>query len=223
MQSKSKRHSKDWKMPLIKSVKSKTRHYIFGYGSLMNSSSRRNTLPTDTIGIPVLVHGLERTWSYKCNKSKYTAVAVRNGPCVCNGILVELPDPDHYLSLLDEREKEYERKVIQHSRIIPWKQKNSFKDENSIVWVYQLPDSKKSRHIPSCDYPIPQSYIDTIMAGCLNYGQEFTRAFLKLTGGWTKDYLMNDRKRPLKKFTVEKNHIDPMFFDYLIQANVVFE
>lgn len=190
----------------------------------MNSSSRRNTLPLDTVGIPVLVHGLERTWSYKCDKSKYTAVAVKSGPSACNGVLFELPDPNHYLSLLDEREKEYERTVIDHSNIVAWNSQDSlWNHENSIIWVYQLPNSKKSSHLPSSDHPIPQSYIDTIIAGCLNYGQEFTRAFLQLTRGWTRDFLMNDRHQPLKKFTIDKTSINPMVFDYLIQENVIFE
>lgn len=211
-------------MTIPKGISGHTRHYIFGYGSLMNSSSRRNTLPSDTVGIPVLVHGLERTWSYKCDKSKYTAVAVKSGPSACNGVLFELTDPMHYLSMLDEREKEYERTVIHHSNVVGWNSKVSlWNGDNAIIWVYQLPNSTKSVHFPSIDYPIPQSYIDTIIAGCLNYGQEFTRAFLQLTRGWTRGCLMNDRQKPLKKFTIDKLSINPMVFDNLIQENVIFE
>jgi hypothetical protein len=189
----------------------------------MNSSSRRNTLPGDTTGIPVLVHGLERTWSYKCNESKYTAVAVRRGPSVCNGVLIEIQDLN-YLSLLDQREKEYERAIINHSNIQCWNTKDKlWNDENSVIWVYQLPNASQVDHLPSDDYPIPQTYIDTIIAGCLNYGHEFTKAFLQLTRGWTRDYLKNDRHNPLKKFTFETISINPKIFDYLIQENVRFE
>ena len=189
----------------------------------MNSSSRRNTLPGDTTGIPVLVHGLERTWSYKCNESKYTAVAVKSGPSVVNGLLIEIEDLD-YLSLLDQREKEYERVIIHHSQIQCWNTKETWwNDENSVIWVYQLPKTARTEHLPSDDYPIPQTYIDTIIAGCLNYGHEFTKAFLQLTRGWTRDFLKNDRHDPLKKFTMDKLSINPIIFDYLIQENVIFE
>ena len=200
------------------------KHYIFGYGSLMNASSRLTTLPLETHAFPVIVKGLERTWSYKCNESKYTAVAVKASASICNGVLLELSDPIKFLSLLDKREKEYERAIIDHSQIIPWKANASFgKDENSIVWVYKLPNSKRSNHIPSSDYPIPQSYIDTILEGCLNYGYDFVKAFLTLTRGWTRDYVLNDRKKPLKKFTLNSSLIDPRVLDDLIQENVIFE
>lgn len=101
-----------------------TRHFLFGYGSLINGLSRNRTLPRATKSFPVRVQGLSRTWSYPCPLKNYTAVSVEKTGCqrtFCNGVLIELDEaPDLFLSLLDARELNYRRSRIDLNSIVPY-------------------------------------------------------------------------------------------------------
>lgn len=47
-------------------------------------------------------------------------------------------------------------------------------------------------HLPCESFPIPQSYIDCVLSGCLRFGIEFAREFLKTTDCWSGSWI-NDR------------------------------
>ena len=54
-------------------------------------------------------------------------------------------------------------------------------DESLDIWVY-VPQKTRA---PSMEYPIVQSYVDTIMRGCMDVGGEpFVAEFLNTTAGW---------------------------------------
>mmetsp|Transcript_27072 Transcript_27072/g.43992 ORF Transcript_27072/g.43992 Transcript_27072/m.43992 type:complete len:333 (-) Transcript_27072:112-1110(-) len=56
------------------------------------------------------------------------------------------------------------------------------------VWVYvQSEDLPAER-----SFPIPQSYVDIIMRGCLSISNDFARRFLESTHGWWHDGLENE-------------------------------
>lgn len=56
------------------------------------------------------------------------------------------------------------------------------------VWVYvQSEDLPAER-----SFPIPQSYVDIIMRGCLSISHDFARRFLESTHGWWHDGLENE-------------------------------
>jgi cation transport regulator ChaC len=58
---------------------SSTRHFIFGYGSLICEQSRKITAPTLTKpAYPVTVHHLRRTWTARCKTNKTTTNHHRN-------------------------------------------------------------------------------------------------------------------------------------------------
>ena len=69
------------------------RHYIFGYGSLINSTSRRLTgIAGDSLA--VRVQGLERTWvGWKDMGMRAVAARPMLGAC-CNGVLFEVPETE---------------------------------------------------------------------------------------------------------------------------------
>jgi hypothetical protein len=52
--------------------------------------------------------------------------------------------------------------------------------QNSRIWAY-VPKHFDS---PSPDYPIAQSYVDTILRGCLSISPEFAKEFIETTKGW---------------------------------------
>jgi len=78
------------------------------------------------------------------------------------------------------------------------------------VWICGVPTSDPSggvddkRHQPSPDFPILQSYVDTILVGALRYasagvghadGMHFAAALVQSIGGWDAPW-MNDRIMP---------------------------
>jgi cation transport regulator ChaC len=179
--------------------------YLFGYGSLINNESRRKTVPDCVTAIPIKVMGFERSWSYKCPKNNYTAVSVTRTTKnhSINGVLIPLQDPNTELLLLDKREYCYARGVIPIDSIIPLHNTDIVKD--AIVWVYETPtnlaknysstskDVDRLIHVPSPVCPIPMSYLDVILSGCLSFGYEFAKEFLLSTKGWCSKSLVNDR------------------------------
>jgi len=105
-----------------------TRHYIFGYGSLVCSKSRKITAPTLTKPAqPVVVNHLRRTWTARVPHSDDKGKNVKDevGHVIhgqtamgieiseghnCTGVLIEV-DPQE-LAMFDEREKGYDRVEI---------------------------------------------------------------------------------------------------------------
>ncbi|OOF26454.1 gamma-glutamylcyclotransferase [Salinivibrio proteolyticus] len=157
--------------------------YLFGYGSLMNPASRALTGESGW-ACPVTVSGLQRYWS-NVSEALISPLVVLEGDGACNGVLVKIaPDalPD-----FDRREAGYRRLSLDASRIALPK---GIALEGP-VYVYVAED----RVAPDVHKPIAQSYIDTVMAGCLRYSSDFAAEFLHTTQGWDAAYC-NDRAQP---------------------------
>ncbi|TPX58115.1 hypothetical protein PhCBS80983_g03369 [Powellomyces hirtus] len=233
------------------------RHYLFGYGSLINPQSRLRTVPTPTTAIPATVHGLQRSWSYPCPRNNYTAVGVTRIPNAdndsvvkCNGVLIPLAseDPESDLRRLDARESHYTRTQLPLSDIHINGDDSGFDPANAIVWVYELtpissppvatttttatsPSSSSSAspayHTPTPTIPIPQSYIDCILTGCLQYGPAFAHDFVTHTKGWESGTWINDRhadvsvRRYVRNAAVgEVDSAAPALLDKILQSIV---
>ena len=185
-------------------MKTAAKHFLLGYGSLINQKSRLRTIPHSFSAIPARVSGFVRSWSYRCPRKEYTAVSVTrvtNLNELVNGVLVPLELED--LISLDAREKNYARGIIPRNQI----HTDYELPEDATVWIYEnhtplaqnLSTSSadllliEEEHTPSPSCPIPQSYLDCIMVGCLNIGQEFAMEFIKLTKGWCQKSVLFDR------------------------------
>lgn len=158
--------------------------YIFGYGSLINSASRQRTGQTGQ-AIPAIAHNLVRYWGKIDDSYTLAPLAVRQGEGQVNGVLLEIDDIA--LAEFDRRERGYQRIQITTDQIetpnpLP-------KDET--IWVYV-----KETLEPPCELsPIMQTYVDTVLAGCLNISTQFAQHFIKNTIGWHYP-LENDRHSP---------------------------
>lgn len=158
--------------------------YIFGYGSLMNSASRQRTGQTGK-AIPVIAHGLVRYWGKVNGSYQLSPLVVNQGEGQVNGVLIEVDDKA--LADFDRREIGYHRLVIKPNQIETDGEFNSDK----AIWVYI-----KDEPLPPCeDVPIMQTYVDTVLAGCLEVSEEFALHFVKHTVGWQHP-LENDRHAP---------------------------
>jgi hypothetical protein len=189
--------------PCNGSIATQSSQFIFGYGSLICSHSRAVTAPehAHTIVTPVLVRGMERVWSKRTNVGM-TAMGIRfNVAASTVGVL--LPVTPDEIQKFDVREQGYDRIELRLTDIhrVPFlsdehyqqhdpnsfvrtKTRNDNATESVKVWVYIQQDNLP----PTEEHPIVQSYVDTILRGCLTVGgEEFARAFIETTKGWHPD------------------------------------
>jgi hypothetical protein len=185
-------------------------HYVFGYGSLICPHSRALTAPSmaTKTATPAMVQDMERIWSKRVRTAGMTAMGVRfQTGATCVGVL--LPVTLLELEQFDEREMGYHRVPLElnevvvvpfldpilhyghpdHAIFLNAKQQQAQEQPTTRVksakpilqiWVY-VPQ----RHIPpSVEYPIAQTYIDTILRGCLTISEEFAKELIATTKGW---------------------------------------
>ncbi|QMV15279.1 hypothetical protein Vspart_02573 [Vibrio spartinae] len=158
--------------------------YIFGYGSLMNSSSRQLTGQTG-LTCPAVVEGLTRTWGIVDDSYQASPLIAQLGDGIVNGVLLNVSTEG--LAQFDQRERGYHRIQLASANIeteLPLTDKDT-------VWVYV----KHQPMPPSHESPILQTYIDTVLTGCLEVSEAFAHLFVKHTHGWSHP-LENDRHAP---------------------------
>ncbi|KAJ3223688.1 hypothetical protein HDU81_009032 [Chytriomyces hyalinus] len=195
--------------------------YVFAYGSLINPSSLQRTIGSTSASpshqrhssiktIPAVVSGFKRSWEYKCSRRQYTAVSVtRDESSATNGVLVRVQWAQ--LRALDAREAGYTREMITMDKLRLYEDSEKLNNEhfatdsnnlpsNAIVFMYTLDSS--NNHTASPSVPIPQSYVDCIVAGALQtHGYAFAREFVQTTAGWAAHWV-NDRNAvaPVRRY-----------------------
>ena len=161
-------------------------HYVFGYGSLINSESRART-GRSGLAIPVRVNGIQRAWNFVDRQTRMTALGViGREESVTNGALVSVSQAD--LPLFDRREGGYTRTRWDCARVIDL---HGDQVPEGVIWIY-LPDEPSE---PSIDNPIVQSYVDVVLAGCLEVSESFTAEFVRTTANWDHPWI-DDRSAP---------------------------
>jgi len=185
------------------------RNFIFGYGSLIESSSRTRTSPNATDAYPVEIAGLQRGWWARVPVSglstTFLGCAVSENDRI-NGVLFEVDVTD--LKKMDIREEGYDRIVVDNAAIKDYCEVLTEKDQ---VWVYvnsnfSAPDFI-ANNIPNKDFPIVQSYVDICINGCLELEaqfpflkeEQFLQKFISETKYWNA-YWVNDRIYPRRPF-----------------------
>lgn len=163
------------------------RHYLFGYGSLINATSRAASGRTGD-SLFVEVSGLRRGWFARSVRQGTTPVGVvEREEARCTGVLVQVGEEE--LPAFDEREivatgGAYRRELVPPERI------DGFEVGGS-VWVYVANRIEYS----VSEFPVCQSYIDVILAGCLEESEDFARRFIQTTTDWEHCWI-NDRGAP---------------------------
>lgn len=174
-------------------------HFIFGYGSLINSPSRNTTAGKPIPAIPVRVSaafGYIRSWSDRA-PSGFTALGLRlphegEAPMTINGVIYPVVGDD--MSAFDEREKGYVRVEVPLAFIqsVSWQPL----PEQGKVWVFvpKTEDNPPGEGLPRPDakFPLLESYIDVVIEGGLEYGVAFARELVETTRDWSP-YWLNDR------------------------------
>ncbi|MBY5943962.1 gamma-glutamylcyclotransferase family protein [Photobacterium rosenbergii] len=158
--------------------------YIFGYGSLINHASRLLTGQAKEAQ-PVTVNGLQRHWGKVDGSYRISPLVAALGDGRCNGVLVRVDEKA--LQQFDHRERGYRRIELDPTQV----ETHSPLGGDIPVWVYTKDD-----HEPPChQQPIMQTYVDTVLAGCLSISGSFAKTFVETTIGWHHP-LENDRHQP---------------------------
>jgi hypothetical protein len=174
--------------------------FIFGYGSLINSTSRNSTVGKIVPAIPVRVSsafGYLRAWANR-SSSGFTGLGLRKPSAdekasTINGVLYPVETGD--MAKYDAREQGYSRVEVPRDEIeaVSWRQLPA----TGKLWAY-IPvkaDGEPGVGLPgaSAEFPLLESYIDVVVEGALEYGEPFARELLETTSDWS-DYWLNDRE-----------------------------
>ncbi|OAN13734.1 hypothetical protein A3K86_14325 [Photobacterium jeanii] len=159
--------------------------YIFGYGSLINDHSRQRTGQTGR-AMPAMVNGFQRHWSKVDGSYKIAPLVLVPENGQSNGVIVEVDQ--QALAEFDRREHGYHRVKISPQDVDLQQTNTSLEGD---VWVY----IKDEPHPPCVDQPIMQTYVDTVLAGCLAISDTFAEYFVHSTQGWHHAF-ENDRHQP---------------------------
>ena len=184
------------------------KHYIFGYGSLISSTSRRITgIAGDSVAVNV--NGLERTWvGWKGTEMRAVAARPVSDSC-CNGVLFEVPETE--LVKFDERETHYVRNPLKLSQVTYVDQGQAL-DGDCLVWVYLYDHQNRGL----TDAPIVQSYLDVILLGCNEITPTFALDFIEQTKNWQVWH--DDRHAPV--YPRAEVHSQAMQLDQLLAQHL---
>jgi hypothetical protein len=176
--------------------------FIFGYGSLINSNSRNATSSAPIPAIPARISGAfgyRRCWNDR-SQSGFTALGLcrtQSGElgATVNGVLYPVQHDD--LAKFDKREEGYNRVAVPLDQIeaAGWQRL----PEEGRIWIYVPAHMGKE---PDASYPILQSYIDVVVEGGLEYGEDFAQEILETTYGWNH-YWLNDRQLPRRPWVYD--------------------
>jgi hypothetical protein len=178
--------------------------YVFGFGSIMDTSTHA-TWQTSEASSPMLgsvatiskSFGYQRQWNFR-SSTGFTALGVSKADREeerynINGVLFQVPTDE--MPNFDRREAGYERVSVPlqmltfHSDICGTHKQAHFNlTQNDRIWIY-IPLASHTMYADE-NHPLLQSYVDTVMRGCLEWGGEsMAEEFLSTTGGWSCHFL----------------------------------
>lgn len=197
-------------------------HFIFGYGSLINTESRNATAVKPIPAIPARISasfGYTRAWVFNC-PCGFTALGLREprdgeSANTINGVLYPVEGDD--MTAFDQREAGYKRVEVplQFVEALSWQQL----PEHGKIWIYVSEGTDgqpggKGLEGPTSQLPLLQSYIDVVLRGGLEYGEDFARELIETTADWSDNWL-DDRELPRRPWVFTK---DASKIDRLLQS-----
>ncbi|WP_232631273.1 gamma-glutamylcyclotransferase family protein [Methylobacterium sp. Leaf118] len=186
--------------------------FIFGYGSLINGHLRDQTSMKPIAGSPVRLSaafGHLRAWIFRC-PTGFTALGLRpprrgEAPMTVNGVIYPVAHND--LAAFDLREAGYRRIPVPPGQIeaVSWQPL----PVSGTIWVYvPIDDAEFSQVGPaSGDFPILQSYIDAVVEGALDYGDDYARELIETTADWNRFWL-NDRAMARRPWIYDRHYAE---------------
>ena len=203
---------------IVEAMNKVVQEFVFGYGSLICPVSRAITAPSlaQKTVTPVVVNNVERTWAKRI-PGLMTAMGVRfKDDAQCVGVL--LPVNKQELKQFDLREYGYDRVPLYLGDVekVPFLHDEHYQEEEHEVflkakerehairvWMYMQQETTP----PSDDAPIVQSYVDTILRGCLTISEGFADEFITKTKGWTPNELVEEEDVEIEDASMESRSV----------------
>ncbi len=161
---------------------------MIGYGSLLSDYSRRTYSGIETVARPVLASGWRRGWTvrYGDEAATYAGVRPSAGPSLHAALVPTAITPE-----LRHRERGYVFTEVDPARVHP-----DGEDRSALpVGRYWIVVNREQVRADDA-HPIPQTYVDTCLTGCLETGGEArARDFVTATELWDAPWI-NDRDSP---------------------------
>ena len=159
--------------------------YLIGYGSLLSSYSRRTYSGIDSAIRPVVATGWRRGWTVRYGDEAATYAGVRP---VAGHVLHAALVPTRITPELRHRERGYVFTELDPASVHPTGADRSDLPDGR-YWIVVNREQMRADEA----HPIPQTYVDTCLAGCLETGGEArARAFIRATELWDAPWI-NDR------------------------------
>lgn len=167
------------------------RDYIVGYGSLLSAHSRETYSDLVEEAIPVVAHGWRRGWTVRYRDEKATYAGVRPAP---GGQLHAALVPTEITDALRHRERGYVFTPVPPEHLRP-AAGTGHCIPSGRFWIVVNREQVRA----DAAHPIPQTYIDTCLIGCLETGGEArARGFIRSTELWDSPWIDDrDLETPL--------------------------
>ncbi|AEP30970.1 hypothetical protein [Brumicola nitratireducens] len=196
----------------LKNSNKDTPHIVVGYGSLLSQKSRELYSNIKSLPLPVTVSGWERGWVTRSTEEEQTYVgAYQNSRSHFNG-QVFCTDIDEQL-LKREQDYRFSKIRLEQLAFLPVLS-DSMLDmlSNCNVYVCETLELK----LPSDEFPVNSSYIDTCLTGCFEVGGiEEVKRFVATTKHWPSEYKQNDRSKPKYPRAASVDKFESEIFDQL--------
>ena len=214
--------------------------YIFGFGSIINTETHASWLTSSDHscldGVRANLRaslGFCRGWYFRSNTG-FTALGVKQSQDIdeeeghdINGVVFRLPHA--MLAAFDRREVGYDRIEVPREGLELMMNDNH--DDNNIdtttscttqqftiqphekIWIY-VPQPQYCLEA-DVDHPILQSYVDTVLQGCLQWGGEpMAQQFIQTTTSWSS-FFLNDTPSSRRPWLYRKQYdvIDQLLLD----------
>ncbi|WP_297736702.1 hypothetical protein [uncultured Maricaulis sp.] len=186
--------------------------FMIGYGSLLSSYSRRTYSGIETPVRPIVATGWRRGWTVRYGDEAATYAGVRHA---AGHHLHAALVPTEITPELRHRERGYVFTEVDPASVYP-----DDADDTPLppgrYWIVV----NRSQVRADADHPIPQTYVDTCLSGCLETGGEArARAFIQATELWDSPWIDDrDRANPLYPRRTPLSHDDRARVDALLDG-----
>jgi len=161
--------------------------FILGYGSLLSAYSRQTYSGLNDDAIPVIATGWRRKWTVRYPDEGATYLGV--GPSESHSLEAALI-PAQVTPELKHRERGYDFIELDPENLRPLGTDRTRLPEARFWIVVNQEHLKAEVHCP-----IPQTYVDTCLVGCLETGgMNMLQHFIQTTELWDAHWV-NDRNR----------------------------
>lgn len=189
---------------------------LFSYGSLLSQHSRQHHSGITSTVIPARLNGWQRSWCARYEDEGATyAGAIESSSAQITGLLI----PTEITDEIRHRERKYEFVEVPRDQLTINADSNPELLVDNRLWICRVVEKCQ----PESTTPLPQTYIDTCLKGCLEIGnQMLAQEFIDETIGWDGIWI-NDREYPVYPRAAQVSKTDIEVIDRLLDTSGILQ